>query len=118
MPQEAPSRLILTLMAFTVVFAVIGKEIEGSKPAPTGKPLPSWSPFTIIFGGTVATVLLSLLSKVEAAEEFATGLALIAFLSSMLVYGGEVFGTLTNALGYKPTTLHTTPTTPTPIPVA
>lgn len=74
------------------------------------------SPFTIIFGGTVATSLLVLLSHAgEPGEQFATGLAVVAFTSSALVYGKPVWDAANTAFGSTPTTplTQTTPSTPT-----
>ncbi len=96
----APGRLVFGLMTFTVVFSLIGGEIEGSN---GGKQ--TVSPFMIIFGGTVATSLLTLLTHAgEAGENFAVGLALIAFTSSTLVYGKPVWDAANKAFGSKPTT--------------
>jgi hypothetical protein len=136
----APGRLILGLMTFTIAFSVIGDEIENGGPTPgapsqpgqtgygaaltsvnqsTGTATKRAGPFVIIFGGTVATSLLTLLSHAgDAGEEFATGLALIAFLSSALVYGGPVWDRLNAEFGSKPTkpVAATTPSTPTTTP--
>jgi hypothetical protein len=106
-----PGRLILGLMIFTMAFSLVGEVItENSGAKPTG------SPFTILFGGTVATSALTLLSHAgEAGEKFAVGLATIAFSTSALVYGGPVWTRLNQAFGSKPTgSLGTTsPTTST-----
>jgi hypothetical protein len=105
----APGRLIFGLMTFTVVFSLVGEEISQGQ----GKKQ-TVNPFIIIFGGTVATSLLTLLSHAgEAGERFATGLALIAFLSSSLVYGKPVWDAANKAFGTTPTTPvgQSTPTT-------
>lgn len=107
----APGRIIFGLMTFTVVFSLVGEEIstgQGNKP--------TVNPFLIIFGGTVATSLLTLISHAgEGGEDFATGLALIAFLSSSLVYGKPVWDALNKSFGSTPTKpiASTTPSTPT-----
>jgi hypothetical protein len=107
----APGRLILGLMTFTIVFSLVGDEIstgQGNKP--------KVNPFIIIFGGTIATSLLTLISHAgDAGEEFATGLALIAFLTSSLTFGKPVWDKLNDAFGSSPTVAisGTTPTTPT-----
>jgi hypothetical protein len=107
----APGRLIFGLMTFTVIFSLVGEEISQGQ----GKK-ETVNPFIIIFGGTVATSLLTLLSHAgEGGERFATGLALIAFLSSSLVYGKPVWDAANKAFGTTPTTpiAASTPTTPT-----
>ncbi len=125
----APGRLVFGLMTFTVVFALIGREIAtGQAPNQPGQtgfgaavvPVNQYgvagtvSPFMIIFGGTVATSLLVLLTHAgEAGENFATGLALIAFVSSTLVFGKPVWDAANKAFGSTPTTplRQTSPTT-------
>lgn len=126
----APGRLVFGLMTFTVVFALVGSEIANAqgKPSQPGQPgygvslVPvnaagvagSVSPFMVIFGGTIATSALVLLTHAgEAGEQFAVGLALIAFVSSALIWGSPVFGAANKAFGSKPTTpiAGTTPTT-------
>lgn len=107
----APGRLIFGLMTFTVIFSLVGEEISTGQ----GKK-PTVNPFIIIFGGTVATSLLTLLSHAgEGGEDFATGLALVAFLSSSLVYGKPVWDAANKAFGSTPTTpiAASTPSTPT-----
>jgi hypothetical protein len=105
----APGRLIFGLMTFTVVFSLVGEEIgqgQGRKE--------TVNPFMIIFGGTVATSLLTLLSHAgEPGERFATGLAAVAFITSALVYGGPVWAAANKAFGSSPTTpvASTTPST-------
>lgn len=109
--DTAPGRLIFGLMISTVTFTVIGGEIEkGNGTKPTVNPL------LAIFGGTMATSLLILLSHAgEAGERFGTGLAVIAFATSALVYGAPVWDAANKAFGSKPTTplSTTTPTTST-----
>jgi hypothetical protein len=110
-----PGRMILGLMVFTMVFAMVGAELEKN----TGGPGAGASPAKIIFGGTVATSALTLLSHAgEAGEHFAVGLATIAFTTSALVYGKPVWDRLNKQFGTKPTGATsagaaTTPTTPT-----
>jgi hypothetical protein len=106
----APGRLILGLMVFTITFSLIGTEIEKAQNKPA-----SVNPFTIIFGGTVATSLLTLISHAgEAGERFSVGLATVAFITSALVYGKPVWDAANGAFGSKPTTplATTTPSTP------
>jgi hypothetical protein len=98
---DAPGRLILGLMVFTMVFSLVGTELDGGKKSGTS---PTLSPAKIIFGGTVATSLLTLMSHAgEAGEKFATGLATITFTTSALVYGKPVWDKLNGAFGSKPT---------------
>jgi hypothetical protein len=96
----APGRIIFGLMIFTVTFSLVGSEIEkGNGKTPTVNPL------LIIFGGTMATSLLTLLSHAgEAGEEFSVGLATVAFVTSSLVYGKPVWDAANAAFGTKPTT--------------
>lgn len=107
----APGRLILGLMVFTITFSLVGGEIEKS-----GGKTPTVNPFTIIFGGTVATSLLTLISHAgEAGERFSVGLATVAFVTSALVYGKPVWDAANGAFGSHPTkpVAATTPSTPT-----
>jgi hypothetical protein len=106
----APGRLIFGLMTFTVVFSLVGEEIstgQGNEP--------KVSPFLIIFGGTVATSLLVLLSHAgEGGEELATGLALVTFISAATaIYTKPVWDAANKAFGSTPTkaTAKSTPTT-------
>lgn len=116
--NTAPARMILGLMVFTMAFSLIGGEIEkgagGNKKATV-------SPFAIIFGGTVATSLLTLLAHAgEPGEKLAVGLAAVAFTGSALVYGKPVWDRLNAQFGTSPTTpiAASTPTAPTTSPTA
>lgn len=114
--NTAPARMILGLMVFTMAFSLVGGELEKGQ----GK-TPAVSPFTILFGGTVATSLLTLLTHAgEAGEKFGVGLATVAFTGSALVYGKPVWDKLNSVYGSKPTTPigASTPTTPTTSPSA
>jgi hypothetical protein len=107
---SAPGRLILGLMVFTMTFSLVGGELEKS-----GGGTPTVSPAKIIFGGTVATSLLTLVSHAgPEGQRFATGLATVAFITSALVYGKPVWDRLNEAFGTSPTTPvgSTSPTTP------
>lgn len=98
-------------MVFTITFSLIGGEIEKSQSQKQ-----TVNPFTIIFGGTVAASLLTLISHAgEAGERFSVGLATVAFITSALVYGKPVWDAANNAFGTKPTKpiAATTPSTPT-----
>jgi hypothetical protein len=109
-----PGRLIFGLMVFTVSFSLVGGEIEKG-----GGAKPTVNPATIIFGGTVATSLLTLISHGgEVGERVGVGLALIAFTTSALVYGKPVWDAMNKAFGSTPTkpigiTTGTTAATPT-----
>ena len=54
---NAPGRIILGLMVFTMAFSLVGGEIQKN-----GGGKQTVSPFMILFGGTVATSALTLLS--------------------------------------------------------
>jgi hypothetical protein len=106
MPEQrittsAPGRMIVTLLGFTVAFSLVGEWV-----APPAKPgaTPQLSPFTILFGGAVAASTLILISHAgPAGETFATGLALVAFLTATLVYGKPVWDAINKTVGGKPT---------------
>lgn len=114
--NTAPARMILGLMVFTMVIALVGGELEknqGSKK--------TIAPFDIIFGGTVATSLLTLLAHAgEPGEKLAVGLAAVAFTGSALVYGKPVWDRLNQQFGTSPTPPigGTSPTAPTTTPTA
>lgn len=131
-----PGRIIFGLMTATMIFALIGGEVEAGSavvPGPgqvgfgaatgkvnqaTGTAVGSRtvSPFKIIFGGTVATSLLILISHAgEAGEEFGVGLATVAFVTAALVYGAPVWAAANAQFGSKPTagTPASSPTAPT-----
>jgi hypothetical protein len=109
--QSAPGRMIVGLMFFGVTFALVSNEIA---------PKTSSSPVNevteggkIIIGGIAATVALVLLSHAgEQGAQFATGLALITAVTSVLVKGGPVWASLSKVVGTKPI-VPTTATTPT-----
>ena len=115
--NDAPGRIILGLMVFTMVFAMAGAELEANSSSDPGAVKPGVSPAKIIFGGTVATSALTLISHAgEAGERFAVGLATIALTTSALVYGKPVWDALNKQFGTKATgstgaTASTTPTT-------
>lgn len=109
------TRRIVGLMAFAVVFSVIGAEIKKTAaPAPTG-PAPLISgPAKIILGGTVAAALLSLLAEsTEAAQDWAVGLAGVATVTAVLINGAPVWSALNRIFG-SAASGSTGPTGPTP----
>lgn len=111
---DAPGRLILGLMVFTMVFSLVGGELEKAQSKSQ-----TLSPAKIIFGGTVATSALTLLSHAgEAGEHFATGLATIAFTTAALVYGKPVWDALNKQFGSTPTGSTPTSTAITPSSIA
>jgi hypothetical protein len=108
----ADSRLILAFMFFAGIEAIIAQE---KKAAAKGQIYVA-TPARIILGGTVATVMLTLLAHAgEGGKKFAIGLAGVTFASSTLINGSAVFGSVNTLLGYKPTKASTpsTPSTPT-----
>jgi hypothetical protein len=105
-------------MVFTVVFALIGNEIEhinGDSPPATGKSTDGvTSAGRIIIGGTIAATLLTLLSHAgPPGRQAAFGLATITFVTATLVYGGPVWNALASTVGNAPGGIPTTSTTPT-----
>lgn len=112
------SGIVVGLMGFTVLFAVMGEEIAAHKTGKSGANQASTviagAP-KILAGGVVATSLLVLVTHAgDGGRQLAIGLALVAFLTTSLVYGGPVWDAMSNAFGSKPTgsTGSTTPTTP------
>lgn len=93
MPDEgSPSRKIVTFMAFTVVFALIGHTVKKKKG--TAK---SGSDVTILLGGVFAATLLTLLADLgDEGAAWAVGLSEISLLTSVLVNGGPVFSEISN----------------------
>jgi hypothetical protein len=108
------------LMAWSVMFALVGNEItvvkSGSAAAKAISPITEGG--KIILGGTLGTAFLLMISHAgSGGQQLATGLALLTAVSSMVVWGKPVFGELSNLFGSKPTTPLTTTTlntSPTP----
>lgn len=126
--NTANGKLVVGLMGTTIVFSVIGAELQAfvgptatqvglhSGPGGTGAVAGSTGAVRIIIGGTVATALLVGLTHAgNAGRQFAVGLALVSMVTATLVYGGPVWVALNSMFGVKPTggTAATTPTTPT-----
>lgn len=110
------SGTVVALMGVTVLFALIGHELEsgestGSAPsAGTGVSAGG----RIIVGGTAATAALVLLTHAgDAGRQFAVGLALVAMATTTLVYGGPVWDALGKLTGSSTPTTGTSSTTPT-----
>lgn len=98
MPSAAtfsdPSRKIVTFMAFTVVFSLVGSTVRRRR-STASSVLGTGNDVKIILGGTAATVLLTLLSDLgDAGAAWAVGLAEISLLTSVLVNGAPVFSEL------------------------
>lgn len=109
------------LMAFTVAFSLVGNEVRTlEKIGPTAGVATAISPPAgaaivgagivttggrIIIGGFAATSFLVLLAEAgDTGRKTAVGIAAIAALSSMLVFGGPVWQLMSNLFGSKPTT--------------
>ncbi|MGB6500097.1 MAG: hypothetical protein WBG19_01655 [Thermoplasmata archaeon] len=97
------TRTIVPLMAFTVIVTLVGHTLEPTK---VSKLDPHVGDAQILLGGTIATVLLTLLAQAgEVGERFGKGLAVVALLGSVGVYGTSVLGGLNRITGQtKPTT--------------
>jgi hypothetical protein len=115
MTPGSPSRRIVSLMAFAVIFSVIGDEIGNAKlnQNQTSTAVTDLSsPAKIILGGTIATALLSFLAEAgDIGATWATGLAGTACLTSVLIKGAPVWDGISNIL--KSSNSSGTPTTPT-----
>ncbi len=97
-------------MFFAVAFSLVGNEIKISQGTSKSSTNGVSEGGKILIGGVAATVVLTMLSHAgEAGAEFATGLALITTVTSVLVFGGPVWLSLSKAVGTK----SLTPTTPT-----
>jgi hypothetical protein len=111
---------IAGLMAWSVMFALVGNEITVTKTGSATAKITS--PITeggkIILGGTLGTAFLLMISHAgSGGQQLATGLALLTAVSSMVVWGKPVFSEMSNLFGTtKPTapltttTLNTSPT--------
>lgn len=118
--MSAGSNIVLALGGGTVI-SLVGWELEKSQ----GGKQSAIGGAQIIFGGTVAGVLLLAISNAgQAGAEFAQGLALVTGISSALVFGGPVWSALAGAfpskngpggiaLANKPTTSTTSTTSTT-----
>jgi hypothetical protein len=111
------ARTVAGLMAIAIVFSVISAEIKvvsGAKGTTVNGAFSE--PFLIIAGGTIATVILTLISDVgNSGRQFAVGLAGLACVTAVLVNGGPVWKAVNGLLGSKNTapTGTTAPTTAT-----
>lgn len=102
---KGTSRTITALMLFTTGIALAGNEVKEA--AGTAKVT-----YTEIFiGGAVATTTLVLLSHAgDAGEQFATGLAVISFLSVLLIQGTPLLTGITVLTGNQKTPTPVVPT--------
>jgi hypothetical protein len=121
-------RTILSLMAVTVAFSLVGDAVSSTvKLGQSGYGallVPAEATdrsFTIILGGTLAAGVLTLIAHAgEAGQKIAVGLALVAAITATLVNGKPVWDAANNAFGSKPTTplAQTTPSTSPTAPAA
>jgi hypothetical protein len=99
------ARTIVPLMVFAVGITLVGHTLAPTK---STKLSPQVGDAQILLGGTIATVILTLLaSSGDVGSRFGKGVALVALVSSVAAYGKDVVGGIDKATG------QTTPTTPT-----
>lgn len=101
-----PADTVFALMAFTVVFSLLGHELKAVGAVVSSKGLGPATGLTtggrIIAGGFIATSLLTLLTHAgEGGQKVAVGLAWTTFLTATLVEGGIVWTGISNVLGGK-----------------
>lgn len=116
--DDSDTRLILALMVFTMLWATVGEWEKGAvTPGSESKgqaPSKITTEGRIIVGGFTAAVLLTLLAQAgPAGRKFAVGLAGIAAVTSMFVYGAPVWSLISGLVGAGPGGTPTVPTTPT-----
>lgn len=114
--KGASSSKILGLMALTAVFGVIGAEIRNAKTTKgrstsdiVGVALSS--PFLVIAGATIATVILVALADFggDAGETLGVGLAGVTLIGTMLIQGGPVFDAVNGLFAKTKTTTKKVP---------
>lgn len=100
------ARTVAGLMGITVLFALLGNEIQianGDKPAKLTNGLDKGA--TIIIGGFVAAGILTATSGAgEAGRKFSVGLATVSAVTAALVYGAPVWQAVNGIVGGKATT--------------
>jgi hypothetical protein len=100
------ARTVAGLMGFTVLFALLGNEVQiaqGNKPAKLTNGLDKGA--TIIIAGFIAAGILTATSGAgEAGRRFSVGLATVSAVTAALVYGGPVWTAVSTIVGGKPTT--------------
>lgn len=90
------ARTIVPLMAFAVTVSLLGHTLEPQR----SKADPHVGDAQILLGGTVATVLLTLLGTGgDVGARFAKGVALVALLGSVALYGTPVVRGLNRITG-------------------
>jgi hypothetical protein len=83
-------RTVVVLMVFTTGIALVGHTLAKPKTTKIALP-PEIGDAQILIGGTVATVILTLISEAgDTAAKFSKGLAFIALLAVLANYGGPV----------------------------
>jgi hypothetical protein len=88
------TRTIAALVTFASAFALVGVEVKASKGVHHANPA------TVIIGGGVAAVILTLISHAgDAGRSMAMGLAIVTFASSLVINGGPVASAVTNLTG-------------------
>jgi hypothetical protein len=99
------ARSVAGLMGFTVVFALLGHEIDVANGGSKDKLANGVSTGgVIIIGGLIAAALLTALTGAgEAGRKFAVGLAGVSAATATLVYGKPVWDGISNIVGGKPT---------------
>ena len=81
------ARTIVPLMAFAVTISLIGHTLEPAK----SKAHPQVGDAQILLGGTIATVILTLIAQGgEVGSKFAKGLAVLTLLGTLGLYGSSV----------------------------
>ena len=108
------AREVFGYMGVAVVFALIGNEIRQAKHGKgTTSPGTLSESGVIIFGGFTAAAALTLISHAgDGGRQFAVGLAAVTMVSSVLVYGGDVWKALGAATGQAKRSTPTTPSSP------
>lgn len=104
--SDQGSRTVFGLMAFAVLFSLIGNEIKVAQ-GQSKDQLSSGVTVAgrIIIGGFFATSILVLLSHAgDEGRQVATGLAAVTTLTATLVYGGPVWDSANKLFGSTPTT--------------
>jgi hypothetical protein len=110
--ESTAARTIVPLMVFATGIALIGHTLNPTK----SKADPQVGDAQILLGGTIATVILTLLATAgDVGEKFSKGLALVALLSSVGLYGSALLGGIDKVTGQVTPqgAKAATPTTPT-----
>jgi hypothetical protein len=103
------ARTIVPLMAFTTGVALVGHTLE---PRKSTRLSPTVGDAQILLGGTLATVILTLLSTAgEIGSRFAVGLSAVALVSVLGIYGTGVLSAVDHVTGQ---TTKPAPTKPAP----